>query len=126
LGRFCAKRTQVFHKFTHWEVSLGSKFPPSNVTETTARSATQYSLYQALSREVDELHDNQGARGFVRVAYAKGIKPPKDLTDADGIMDWLDQRGIISMEWQIVRDLMESARNLEMAAKRGGDDLDVS
>ena len=20
LGRFCAKRTQVFHRFTHWEV----------------------------------------------------------------------------------------------------------
>jgi hypothetical protein len=37
-------------------------------------------------------------------------------------MDWLDQRKIIEMEWQIVRELMESARNLEMAAKRGEDD----
>ena len=24
LGRFCARRTRVFHKITHWEVSLGS------------------------------------------------------------------------------------------------------
>ncbi|KIM87118.1 hypothetical protein PILCRDRAFT_300520 [Piloderma croceum F 1598] len=101
LGRFCAKRTQVFHRFTHWE----------------------YSLYQTLSREVEELRSS-GARGFVRVAFAKGLKPPKDLTDADGIMEWLDQRGIIDMEWQIVRELMESARNLEVAARRGEDDID--
>ncbi len=24
LGRFCAKRTRVFHRFTHWEVSTAS------------------------------------------------------------------------------------------------------
>lgn len=29
------------------------------------------------------------------------------------------------MQWQDVRGLMESARNLEMAAKRGEDDIDV-
>lgn len=72
-------------------------------------------------REIDELRASEGKRGFVRVAFAKGIKPPEDLTDADGIMDWLDQRGIIDMEWRTIRDLMESARNLEMAAKRGDD-----
>lgn len=74
---------------------------------------------------MDELRQSGGTRGFVRVAFAKGIKPPEDLTDADGIMDWLDQRGIIDMEWQTVKELMESARNLEMAAKKGEDDIDV-
>ena len=83
-------------------------------------------MYQTLSREVEELHSSKGARGFVRVAYAKGIKPSKDLTDADGIMEWLDQRGIIDMEWQAIRELMKSARNLEMAAKRGEDDIDIT
>lgn len=86
---------------------------------------SQNSLYQALSREIDELRSNN-THGFVRVAFAKGLKPPKDLTDADGIMDWLDQRGIIDMEWQVVRELMESARNLEMAAKRGEDDIHIT
>ncbi|KZP19459.1 hypothetical protein FIBSPDRAFT_827984 [Athelia psychrophila] len=103
LGRFCAKRTRVFHRFTHWE----------------------HALFESLEREVDELRKSDGSRGFVRVAFAKGIKPPEDLTDADGIMDWLDQRGIIDMEWQSVRELMESARNLEMASKRGENDVDV-
>jgi hypothetical protein len=75
---------------------------------------------------VEELRSSNGARGFVRVAFAKGLKPPKDLTDADGIMGWLDQRGIIDMEWQTIRELMESARNLEMAAKRGEDKVDIT
>jgi hypothetical protein len=81
-------------------------------------------LYQTLSREVEELRSS-GARSFVRVAFAKGLKPPKDLTDADSIMEWLDQRGIVNMEWQTVRELMESARNLEVVARRG-DDIDVN
>ncbi|KAH9926204.1 uncharacterized protein B0H18DRAFT_1094787 [Fomitopsis serialis] len=90
LGRFCAARTRVFHRFSHWE----------------------YALFRVLSQEVDELRTGAGARGF----------PPDDLSDADGIMDWLDQRGIINIEWQKVKDMMESARNLEMKAKKGEDD----
>lgn len=74
---------------------------------------------------MDELRQSDGERGFVRVAFAKGMKPPEDLTDADGIMEWLDQRGVIDMEWQTVKELMESARNLEMAAKKGDDDIDI-
>lgn len=62
------------------------------------------------------------AKDFVRVAFAGGKKPPEDLTDADGICDWLDQRGIISEEWRRVKDMMESARNLEMRAKNDEDD----
>lgn len=60
----------------------------------------------------------------MRVAYARGVQPPDDLSDADGIMDWLDQRGVINIEWQKVKEMMESARNLEMKAKRGEADDD--
>lgn len=52
-------------------------------------------------------------RGFVKVAYFGGVKPPRDLHDADRVMEWLDERGIIDMEWQKVRQMMDSARNLE-------------
>ena len=59
--------------------------------------------------------------GFVKVAYARGIKPPEDDSDADGIMDWLDQRGIIAMEWQVLKDMMNRARSLDA---KGEDDDD--
>ncbi|KAF9815309.1 hypothetical protein IEO21_04672 [Rhodonia placenta] len=99
LGRFCAARTRCFHKFTHWE----------------------YALFERLQREIDELKISGGTRGFVRVAFAGGVQPPDDLSDADGIMDWLDQRGIINMEWQRLKEMMASARNLEMRSKKGED-----
>lgn len=59
---------------------------------------------------------------YVPVAYANGTKPPDDLSDADGIMAWLDERGLITVEWQKIKEMMESARHLEIASKRGDDD----
>lgn len=73
---------------------------------------------------MDELHEADQRDGFVRVAYAGGKQPPEDLQDADGICEWLDERNLIDMEWQKIKDMMEGARNLEMAAKRGADDGD--
>lgn len=78
----------------------------------------KYNLFQVLSREFESLRNNK-SRGFVRVAFAGGLRPPDDLGDADGIMDWLDQRGVIESEWQKIQTLMESGRNLEARAKRG-------
>jgi hypothetical protein len=46
------------------------------------------------------------------------------MRDADKVMDWLDQRGLIEFEWQRVRGLMDRARNLEMRSKRGDDQDD--
>ncbi|KAJ3559106.1 hypothetical protein NM688_g538 [Phlebia brevispora] len=102
LGRFCAKRTRVWHSFTHWE----------------------YALFKTLSGEVEELRQRQDgkSRVFVRVAYAGGTEPPDDLTDGDRIMSWLDERGIIATEWQKIKKMMEDATHLEIAAKRGDDD----
>jgi len=101
LGRFCARRTRVFHKFTHWE----------------------YALFRSLNQEVEDLRNRSSRRRvYVPVAYAGGTKPPDDLSDADGIMNWLDERGLISTEWQKIKEMMESAHNLEVASKRGEDD----
>jgi len=82
-------------------------------------------LYQSLLREIDRVLDDN--RGFVRIAFAGGSQPPKNMRDADKVMDWLDQRGVVEWEWQKVRQLMDKARNLENGAKRGGnlDDMDI-
>ena len=60
-------------------------------------------------------------RVYIPVSYANNTQPPKDVNDADEIMTWLDGRGVISIQWQRIKDMMESARNLEIASKRGDD-----
>ncbi|EIW85164.1 hypothetical protein CONPUDRAFT_117751 [Coniophora puteana RWD-64-598 SS2] len=97
LGRFCAARTEVFHDFNHWE----------------------HRLYQALLFEVDNLR-NTGL-GFVKVAFAGGVRPPEDVQDGDAVMEWLDQRNVIDIQWQLVRGMMDRARNLEVRSKKGED-----
>ncbi|KAA1471139.1 hypothetical protein DENSPDRAFT_837066 [Dentipellis sp. KUC8613] len=106
LGRFCATRTRAYHKFSHWE----------------------YSLFEALLAEVDSLRNTGGKRQFVRTGYAKGLLPPEDASDADAIMDWLDERGVINFEWHNVRQMMDDATKLEAQAnssKAEDVDLDV-
>ncbi|KIM65300.1 hypothetical protein SCLCIDRAFT_1212467 [Scleroderma citrinum Foug A] len=98
LGRFCAARTRVYHEFNHWE----------------------YSLYMSLQRQITAARDDDNK--FVRVAYVGGILPPENLEDADKTMDWLDQRRVIDIEWQKIRKMMDSARNLEISATRGDAD----
>ncbi|KAH8106967.1 hypothetical protein BXZ70DRAFT_1028583 [Cristinia sonorae] len=106
LGRFCARRTRVFHEFVHWE----------------------YHLFHALAREVDDLRQRlsnkkkkPGERLYVPVAYAGGMQPPENIEDADEVMSWLDSRQIISREIQRLRQMMDSATNLEVASRRGED-----
>lgn len=89
---------------------------------TTDYFFLKHSLYIFFQEEVDELQSGRNERGFVRVAFAGGITPPADVSDADGLMDWFDQRGVIDAQWQKVKTLMESARNLDMKAKRGEED----
>ena len=84
----------------------------------------QYMLFKVINDEVDDLHiakQEKGAGRFVRVAWQGGLKPPKDLQDADGICDWLDQRKIIEMEWEKLKGYMERAQGLKLAAKKGND-----
>ena len=81
----------------------------------------QYHLFHALRDEVEILKSGQDERSFVRVAYANGKQPPEDLRDADAIMDWLDERQIINIQWQEIKSMMENARNLEVRGGRGDD-----
>lgn len=78
-------------------------------------------------QEVDDLRNRAegGKPHFVRVAFSKGLQPPDDLTDADAIMDWLDERGVISMEWHKIKQLMERAMQLEAKAGKREDEIDL-
>ncbi|KIY43443.1 hypothetical protein FISHEDRAFT_53228 [Fistulina hepatica ATCC 64428] len=96
LGRFCAQRTRVYHQFTHWE----------------------YALFQSISGDIDEARRGS----FVHVAFLGGREPPRDPNDADGFCDWFDEGKVIAMEWRRLREMMDSAQRLEMAAKRGDED----
>ncbi|KAJ8078795.1 mRNA binding protein puf3 [Marasmius tenuissimus] len=98
LGRFCARRTRVYHDISHWE----------------------YTLFKSVDQEVRSIRGDED-RAFVRVAFAGGKKPPKDTQDADAICDWLDERRVIDLEWQRLKGIMDNARNLEMMAKKGQD-----
>lgn len=81
----------------------------------------QYHLFHALRDEVEGLKAKEEGRSFVRVAYAAGKQPPQDLTDADAIMDWLDERQVINLQWHEIKTMMDSARHLEVKGGRGGE-----
>jgi len=95
LGRFCARRTRVFHHFCHWE----------------------YDLFQSILQEVKGIRTSP-SKTFHPMAFFKGKEPPEDPNDADGLCDWLDQRRIIDMEWQRLKNMMESARHLELGERK--------
>lgn len=74
-------------------------------------------MFQCISREIDELQ-TASETGFHQVAYFRGIDPPDDLSDADALCEWLDQRKVIDVEWHKLKDMMESAHHLEIHGKR--------
>jgi hypothetical protein len=116
LGRFCGRRTRVYHEFTHWEVRYSLR-----LLNRPLIAVNQYSLFRCVRQEVDDLHASKQSGGFFRIAYSGAKRPPKDLDDADAIYEWLDERKVIDMEWQKIKDMMESARHLEMAKKDDDD-----
>ncbi|KAG8877255.1 hypothetical protein FRB97_003556 [Tulasnella sp. 331] len=96
LGRFCAQRARVYHRFTHW----------------------QYALFEALRTEVDALHERNSNKGSLKILWGARIEKPQDVHKADEVMQWLDDRGIIQAEWIKVKKLMETAHHLD--PQRGG------
>jgi hypothetical protein len=66
---------------------------------------------------LDELRHSSSKHGFHRIAHPGGKDPPKDLQDADGLCDWFDERKVIEMEWHKMKEMMGSARHLEVNAK---------
>ncbi|PPR08089.1 hypothetical protein CVT24_010550 [Panaeolus cyanescens] len=101
LGRFCARRTKVYHQFMHWERAL----------------------FRIIVDEIESLGGKSKDKVYHRVAFFGGKEPPQDLTNGDDICEWLDQRKVIDMEWHKIKELMESARHLEVADGRDDEDL---
>jgi len=75
-------------------------------------------LFQSVLQEIKKL-ETPSSRTFHPIAFFKGKEPPEDLSDADGLYDWLDERKIIDLEWQRLKNMMESARHLELGNKKG-------
>jgi len=94
LGRFCAIRTQIYHRLTHWS----------------------YRLYGTLSEEVDLVQRPGKKRLFSR---SSKLPPPEDTSNPDDITEWLDKRGIVSAEWQKLCELLERAGNLDASSGMG-------
>ncbi|KAB5595707.1 hypothetical protein CTheo_945 [Ceratobasidium theobromae] len=84
LGRYCKARVRCYHSFVHWE----------------------WQLFEHISSEVEVLRT-----AHRRKDRARTERPAPD--DPDGIMSWLDRRGIVQQEWTRLEQLMESARDLE-------------
>jgi hypothetical protein len=75
-------------------------------------------LFQSILQEVKELRTSS-SKTFHPIAFFKDKEPPEDPNDADGLCDWLDRRKIIDMEWQRLKNMMESARHLELGDGNG-------
>ncbi|KAG9038421.1 hypothetical protein FRB95_001278 [Tulasnella sp. JGI-2019a] len=121
LGRFCAQRARVYHSFTHWQVgsSQSSTFLALNSQRI---SLPKYVLFEGLRAEVDALHGRHNENVSLKLSWGPGIEKPKDPHDADEVMQWLDDRGIIQHEWLKVKRLMEKAHTLDPQRKGGIDD----
>jgi hypothetical protein len=78
-----------------------------------------------LSEEVDLVQQPAGKRPFSRLAYAKDLPPPEDTSDPDDIMEWLDERGVVSTEWQKLRELLERASSLDASTGKKEEDIDL-
>ncbi|KAI0306457.1 hypothetical protein B0F90DRAFT_1690122 [Multifurca ochricompacta] len=100
LGRFCAARTQIFHRLSHWS----------------------YHLYRALSEEVDLVQQPGKKRLFDRLA---SIPPPEDVSNPDDVMEWLDQRGVVSTEWHKLCELLQRAGSLNASVGKREEDIDL-
>jgi len=76
-----------------------------------------------LALEIKEIANAYGKKKkFVRISRPGGVEPPDDLTDADGILEWLDDRKVIEDEWKRIKDLMSDASNLDVDARKEMDD----
>ncbi|KAG9102014.1 hypothetical protein FRC06_002408 [Ceratobasidium sp. 370] len=91
LGRFCQARVRCYHNFVHWE----------------------WQLFETIKAEIQVLRTARW-----RNDPAQAERPAAD--DPDGIMAWLDRRGIVEQEWHQLEQLMEAARGLEF--KKGNED----
>ncbi|CAE6530731.1 unnamed protein product [Rhizoctonia solani] len=95
LGRFCQARVRCYHDYVHWE----------------------WQLFELISDEVEILRTAHRRKD---PAPSRGQRPAAN--DPDGIMNWLDGRGIVQQEWTRLEQLMDGARGLEF--KRNDDNVE--
>ncbi|CEL51552.1 putative protein C17H9,06c OS=Schizosaccharomyces pombe (strain 972 / ATCC 24843) GN=SPAC17H9.06c PE=1 SV=1 [Rhizoctonia solani AG-1 IB] len=86
LGRFCRARVRCYHDFVHWE----------------------WHLFELVSNEIETL---KTAHRRKDPASSRAQRPAAN--DPDGIMNWLDGRGIVQQEWSRLEQLMDKARGLD-------------
>jgi hypothetical protein len=79
-----------------------------------------------LSEEVDLAQHPHKQRFYDQLAYAKDRPPPEDTSNPDDVMEWLDQRGTVSTEWQRLRELLERASNLDASAGKREEDINLN
>ncbi|CAE6380669.1 unnamed protein product [Rhizoctonia solani] len=94
LGRFCQARVRCYHMFVHWE----------------------WDLFELVSNEIETLRTAHRRKD---PASSRAQRPAAN--DPDGIMNWLDGRGIVQQEWSRLEQLMDKARGLEF---KRDDDVD--
>ena len=82
-------------------------------------------MYRILSEEVDLARRPRKKRPHNLLGYGKSLPPPEDTSDPDEVMEWLDQRGTVSAEWQKLRELLERANNLDTAAGKREEDISL-
>ncbi|KAJ1309498.1 hypothetical protein OPQ81_006273 [Rhizoctonia solani] len=95
LGRFCQARVRCYHTFMHWE----------------------WDLFELVSGEIEVLRTAHRRNDPVP---SRGQRPAAN--DPDGIMNWLDGRGIVQQEWSRLEQLMDGARGLDH--KKIDDDME--
>ncbi|KAG8746925.1 Translation elongation factor 1 beta [Ceratobasidium sp. 414] len=91
LGRYCQARVRCYHNFVHWE----------------------WQLFETINAEIEVLRTAR-----LRNDRAQPERPAAD--DPDGVMAWLDRRGVVEQEWHRLEQLMEAARGLEF--RKGNED----
>ena len=126
----------TYYKFQPWAFLCGpnSNFPQAVTLECGSTFwgiwchlliVIQYHLYRTLSEEVDLAKQPRKRRSYDRLAYAKGLPPPEDISNPDDVMEWLDRRGTISAEWQKLRELWERASKLDASVGKREEDVDL-
>jgi hypothetical protein len=103
----------LFHRYSHWEWSLFRTI--ESIVESKIKSPVRL----------------KNGREWVE---ARDSRQPNSIDEPDAIVDWLDDKGVISevcavtfvlyqtdgdQQWQVILALMEEAKNVD--AKRAGE-----
>ncbi|WVQ76225.1 hypothetical protein IAR50_005890 [Cryptococcus sp. DSM 104548] len=122
IGRYCKRRAQVFHMFSHWEFILyhrikqlytdlltrmGYKVPDVR----SAREAQNYAV-----DDEDHFPGRTDTRQILmkdRAAVLRGINFPEDCEDLESVLQWMIGERYVQEQQEWIETLIEKAENLE-------------